>query len=194
MARVLHRCLDCDCTFAVTSACPRCGSTKTLILSDDTDQSHGFAQHGAWLFIAHAVLLTLITPQAPGSVLGTLLFGVGLSGALILVGTELATRIARACAVLLTMVELLFAIATGQILVFFPGAMMTLAGLLLLHEDTSASWLPTVRWLGWTIAGLLLLLTAIAAVAGPLPGWWTATYLPWTALSQPPTLPAPPSR
>lgn len=180
---MLRRCLDCDCTFSVTNACPRCGSIKALILPDGSEDEQVFARSAAWLFIVHPLLLTMVTRQQPGSVLGTLLFAVGLSGILILVGADLAVRVARSCAVLLVLVELLFAFATGQALLFIPCAIMAVSGLLLLHGDASAGWLPAVRWTGWTACVLTLLLAAAATFAGPLPGWWAGRYLPWTALA-----------
>jgi hypothetical protein len=183
MGGVLRRCLDCDCTFAVSSACPRCASTKVLILDDGGHDDQAFARSGSWLAIAHALALTLATRQQPGSVLGTLLFGIGLGGILVLLEVEMAPRIARSCAAMLMLVEIIFAIATGQALLFAPAALMALAGLLLLHPDPSAGWLPAVRLLGWAACLVTVALTAAPLAGLHPPGWWVGRYLPWNSLA-----------
>lgn len=183
----MRRCLECDHVYSDPGACPLCGSAKTLVL--DERQAEDSAEHQAagLLFLAHGLLMTAITVQQPGFALGSLMAGCGVSSLLLFAGVEQAPRIIRSLAALLLILQVLLACATGQGLLFGPGAVMTLCALLLLHPDPTASWLPAMRWTGWGCALLLAILAIVHLRVHPVPGWWQGRQLPWETLA--PTTP-----
>lgn len=177
MARVLRRCLDCDCTFAITSDCPRCASKNTLVIRDEAPSGLDEPKIAAILLIVHAVQMSLATSQAPGLLLGSCLFANGLCSVLLLVGVESMPRVVRICAALSAVLYVAIIAITGQALLFLPAAVVVVAAALLLYQDSTAPWLkPT---LGVGVAGSLLLavLIIVSWCGVRLPGWWHGEYL-----------------
>lgn len=199
MASVLRRCLDCDCTFTVTSQCPRCASTNSLILPDVVEPGLDLPKLGALLLIGHALLVTLATNQSPGLLLGSFLFANGLCAVLLLLGMERMPQALRICGSFSVIMQVAMMAITGQALLFLPAMVMVIAGILLLYQDSTVGWLRPVLVLG-AVTGLALVALVIAAHSGAaLPGWWQGRYLfrdrelkiPGQRSVEPSTLPAP---
>lgn len=177
MEPVLRRCLDCDCTFTVTSQCPSCASANTLIISTEAEPTVDEPKLGAMMLLSHALLVTLATHQTPGMVLGSFLFANALCSVLLLLGIDSMPRFVRISAALSVVIQVAIFAITGQALLFVPAMILTLAGMLLLYQDSTAGWLRPTLAIGVASGLLLGVLTIVAHYGVTLPGWWQGKYL-----------------
>jgi len=177
MEAVLRRCLDCDCTFRVTSQCPRCESTNTLIIAEEVRAEVETPMLGAILILCHAIVVTLATQQSPGMFLGTFLFFNGLCAVLLFVGVERIPRVLRISAALSAVAQVAIMAITGQALLFAPAIVMVIAGILMLYHDSSVAWLKSALLVGIASGLLIAVLSAVARWGVVVPGWWQGAYL-----------------